>query len=302
MRFVFRDGEGHWRNGWKALGSVLLTAVLGGGLLWLRGLLPSALREAFPSPWDLFLGALLASLFCLRLERRSLASIGLSLGRRAGRDLGLGVLGGIVLVGTVAFLVGISGGFHLVWAEAASASVLMKAAWMMLGVALFEETLFHGHAFQRAIDGLGVRWAQVLLSVIFCLAHPFSAEMAGSTKAVAMLCTFLAGWMLGLCYLRTGHLALPVGVHLGWNWMLGCMGFGVSGNDSKGFWTPVFHDRPEWFTGGRYGLEGSIVAVAVLGLAVVALTRWKGFPPPVTASGSQLDMRGRPEAAAGPTV
>ncbi|MCY1043271.1 CPBP family intramembrane metalloprotease [Corallococcus sp. bb12-1] len=300
MRFVFRDGEGQWRNGWKALGSVLLTVVLGGGGLLLHGLLPTALRKAVPPPFVLFLATLLASFVCLRLERRSLASIGLSPGRRWGRDLGLGVLGGIVLVCTVAVLVGGAGGFHLEWAEAASVSVLVKAGWMMLGVALFEETLFHGYAFQRAIRGLGVRWAQVLLSVIFCLAHPFSSEMAGGTKAVAMLSTFLAGWMLGLCYLRTGQLALPVGVHLGWNWMLGCLGFGVSGNDSRGFWTPVFHDRPEWFTGGRYGLEGSIGAVAVLGLAIVILTRWKGFPPPETAShgAPEIGAGGRPETAA----
>ncbi|RYZ38581.1 MAG: CPBP family intramembrane metalloprotease [Myxococcaceae bacterium] len=296
MRVVFRDGEGQWRNGWKALGLVLLTVVLGGGFLWLHGLLPAALRKAVPAPFVLFLAVLLASRVCLRLERRSLASLGLMPGARAGRDLGLGVLGGMLLVGAVAFLVGVSGGFHLVRAEQASASVLVKAAWTMLGVALFEEVLFHGYAFQRAIHGLGVRWAQVLLSIIFCLAHPFSPDMEGSTRAVAMLTTFLAGWMLGLCYLRTGQLALPVGVHLGWNWMLGCLGFGVSGNDSQGLWMPVFQDRPEWFTGGRYGLEGSIVAAVVLGLASVALTRWKGFPAP------KLEARGPSEAAAGHAV
>ena len=44
----------------------------------------------------------------------------------------------------------------------------------------------------------------IVLSVIFCLAHPFSSEMGGATRAVAMLTTFLAGWMLGLCYGKTG--------------------------------------------------------------------------------------------------
>ncbi|RKH67055.1 CPBP family intramembrane metalloprotease [Corallococcus llansteffanensis] len=256
----------------------MLAAPLVVGLAMLQQQLPATVRPFVPGAFAAFLGALLANALCLRLERQPLASIGLSGGWRWGRDLGLGLLGGIVLLGAVALAVHGTGGFHLEPAAVRDGSLIIKAAWMMLGVALFEETLFHGYVFQRAIRGMGTRWAQVVLSVIFCLAHPFSTEMAGSTRAVAMLTTVLAGWMLGLCYLRTGRLALPVGVHMGWNWAMGCLGFGVSGNESKGWWTPVFHDRAEWLTGGSYGLEASVGSIVVLGAAVVALTLWKGLP------------------------
>jgi uncharacterized protein len=154
-------------------------------------------------------------------------------------------------------------------------ALLLKGAWTMLGVALFEETLFHGYIFQRARQGLGSRGAQVALAVVFCLAHPFSPGMGAGSVVLAMLTTFLAGLMLGLCFLRTGRLALPVGVHMGWNWSMGSLGFGVSGNASTGGWAPVLHG-PEWLTGGGYGLEASAVSVAVLALAVVVLARWKG--------------------------
>ncbi|MCY1035915.1 hypothetical protein OV207_31030 [Corallococcus sp. BB11-1] len=52
--------------------------------------------------------------------------------------------------------------------------------------------------------------------------------------------------------------------------------------------------------GGRYGLEGSSVAVVVLGLATVALTRWKGLPLPETASpgAPALGVAGLPSGGA----
>ncbi|NOK35897.1 CPBP family intramembrane metalloprotease [Corallococcus exercitus] len=276
MRSVFRDGEGHLRNGWKALGFFLPTFFLVGLLMWISTLLPASVKPFVPHPFLAFLGVLLGTLGALRLERQPLASLGISVGQGPARHFGAGVLGGMVLVGLVAVCGWAAGGYHLERAGNPQATAVMKAAWMMLGVALFEETLFHGYLFQRVIRGLGTFWAQVVLSLIFCLAHPFNTQMDVPTRIVAMLTTFLAGWMLGLCYLRTRHLALPVGVHMGWNWFLGVMGFGVSGNESHGWWTPVFHGRPEWLSGGAYGLEASIFSVAVLALAIVGLTRWKG--------------------------
>ncbi|MFP2895000.1 CPBP family intramembrane glutamic endopeptidase [Corallococcus sp. 4LFB] len=276
MRSVFRDGEGHLRNGWKALGFLVVTAVLMGLMMWLQSLLPLAVKQVVQPPFVAFLAVLLVSLDFLYLERQPLTSLGTSLDRRAGRDLGAGVLGGMVLVGLVAVCGWAAGGYHLERAGNPQVAAVVKAAWLMLGVALFEETLFHGYLFQRVIRGLGTFWAQVVLSLVFCLAHPFNTQMDVPTRIVAMLTTFLAGWMLGLCYLRTRHLALPVGVHMGWNWLLGVMGFGVSGNESHGWWTPVFHGRPEWVSGGAYGLEASIFSAVVLALAIMGLTRWKG--------------------------
>ncbi|RKG58589.1 CPBP family intramembrane metalloprotease [Corallococcus sp. AB011P] len=280
MKVVFRDGEGRLRNGWKGAGFLVVSAVLAGILMWLQTLLPAAVRPFVPNPFFGFLGVLLVSLDFLYLEKEPLTSLGMSLDRRAGRDLGVGALGGVVLVGFVALLAWVAGGYHLERAANAQVTAVVKLAWVMLGVGLLEEALFHGYLFQRAIRGLGTRWAQVVISLLFCLAHPFTPEMEVPTRVVAMVATFLAGWMLGLCYLRTRHLALPVGVHMGWNWFLGTLGFGVSGKEAHGWWTPVFHGRPEWLTGGAYGLEASIFSVVVLGVAIIALTRWKGSAAP----------------------
>ncbi|MBN8466698.1 CPBP family intramembrane metalloprotease [Corallococcus exiguus] len=288
---VFRDGEGHVRNGWKGLAFLLPTVALVGLLLWLWSLLPASVKPFVPHSFLAFLGVLLGTLGALRLERQPLASLGMSLDRRAGREFGTGALAGMVLVGLVALCGWAAGGYHLERAANAQLTAVVRMALLMLGVGLFEEALFHGYLFQRAIRGLGTRWAQVVISLLFCLAHPFSTEMEVPTRVVAMITTFLAGWMLGLCYLRTRHLALPVGVHMGWNWFLGTMGFGVSGKEARGWWTPVFEGRPEWLTGGAYGLEASIFCVVVLSVALIALTRWKGSAEP------EPEPRPRPDEA-----
>ncbi|MCP3140381.1 CPBP family intramembrane glutamic endopeptidase [Pyxidicoccus xibeiensis] len=294
MRAVFFNVGNSVRSGWKLLGYFLLTALFVGGSIFLRRMLPDGVRPFVSEPLLAFLGALLATRVCTRLERTSLAAAGFSPTGPIWRDLGLGLLGGAAAVLLVAVGVWLLDGLHLVRAPEGTVSGLLRGAWTMLVASLFEETVFRGYAFQRAVQGMGARWAQVLFAVLFTLAHPFPPEMEGSVMALAMLNTFMAGWVFGLCYLRTGHLALPVGAHWGWNWVLGSLGFGVSGNDSKGWWTPVFHGKPTWLTGGDYGLEASVVTAGVLVLILVGLTRWKGhktviapvpLTPPIIATG-----------------
>ncbi|NMO15525.1 CPBP family intramembrane metalloprotease [Pyxidicoccus fallax] len=276
MKSLFINAENTLRSGWKILGYFLLTAAFGAGLIFARRMLPDAVRPLVSEPLLVFLAALAASWLCARLERTALRDQGFVLNQRAVREFGLGIAGGAGLVCLVAAGAWLLDGFHWVRNPDGKASVLLKSAGTMLAVALFEEMLFHGYAFQRALQGMRPRRALILFSVLFAIAHPYMEGLPGSVILVAMLNTFLAGCLLGLCYLRTRGLALPVGVHLGWNHVLGSLGFGVSGNASKGLWTPVFHDAPMWLTGGAYGLEASVVTLGVFSLAVFALSRWKG--------------------------
>ncbi|QRN99640.1 CPBP family intramembrane metalloprotease [Archangium violaceum] len=276
MKSLFFNAENSLRNGWKILGYFFMTALFVVGLIFIRRMLPDTVRPFVPEVVLAFLGAFVPTWVCSRLERTSLAAQGFAISKASGRDFGLGLVGGAGLVGLTALGVWLLDGFHLVRTPDGAASNLLKGAGTMLAVALFEETLFHGYAFQRAIRGMGPLWSQLVFATIFALAHPFDPAMDGSVRVLAMLNIFLAGWMLGYCYLRTGRLALPIGVHMGWNWAQGSLGFGVSGNASKGWWTPVLHGKPTWLTGGDFGLEGSAISVLILALVVVGLARWKG--------------------------
>ncbi len=99
--------------------------------------------------------------------------------------------------------------------------------------------------------------------------------MAGATRGWASLDIAIAAVLLGLCYLRTRSLAMPIGLHLGWNWTQGSLlGFGVSGLPSHGWWMPVVHCRPHWLTGGSFGLEASLPCAIVGAAACLVLARW----------------------------
>ena len=277
LRKAFLDTDGTLRNGWKVLGYFLLVAAVSLVLSPLYRLLPRPFRAAFPGQWIGALACLAAAWGFLRTEDAPLRSLGLLLNGRVLGQLLLGTLGGCALMGASAGLVWSLGGLDWTRTPGVGLGTLARAAWLFLAIATFEELLFRGYAFQRAARGLSFPGAQAVFAVIFALIHWGNPGMTGATRAWATVNIALAALLLGFCWRRTGSLALPIGVHLGWNWTQGSLlGFGVSGTTSRGWWTPAFHGRPEWLTGGAFGLEASLPGVLVCGAAVLALWAWKG--------------------------
>jgi len=284
MRTVFLDGQGRVRNGWKVFAYFALTFAVGSLVGLLAHFVPAA-RQALRTPWTEFVIFLAAAWICLGFERNPLASIGFRLDGRWGRELALGTLGGFGLMAATAAVVFAAGGFHWTRTPGVGLAALLKGAWLYLAVGFAEETGFRGYAFQRLVRGIGVPGAQVVFALFFALAHWGNPGMSGATRIWATVNIGLAAILLGLAYLRTGSLALPIGIHLGWNWTQGTLfGFGVSGTTEAGWWTPVFHGRPAWLTGGAFGLEASLPCVLVCGAAILVLARWKGTAPDGEAS------------------
>jgi membrane protease YdiL (CAAX protease family) len=266
---------GTLRNGWKAILFILVAYSCNGVLTTLRQGLPGLADHPglLPLPWFSFLAILGATGFCLAAEDRPLASVGLRLDRRWAWQVLAGFAGGAGLIGLMTLAGYLAGGFHLARNPAASPMLLLAGAWLFLGVALGEELLFRGYLFQRLERGLGAWPAQALLALLFALLHWGNPGMTGATRVWASGNIAIAGVLLGLCYLRTRSLALPVGVHLGWNWTQGALlGFGVSGNPSAGWWHPVWHRKAAWIAGGAFGLEASLVCTLICIAACLVLT------------------------------
>ena len=275
---LFKNPQGEVRNGWKAGGFVLafaavaiLARLITNGLLHIHhiGMIDGAALS-------LAIG-LGATLICLAVERKPLASIGYRLDGRWAKELVWGVLAGAGIMLVTALAAMAAGGFH--WAR--GAGNLASTGWgflLFVIVAFNEETLFRGYLFQRLAAGLGAWPTQVLMALFFAYAHWHNPGMVGATKVWATVNIALAAVLLGLCYLKTKSLALPIGVHLGWNFTQGnLLGFGVSGTtDAQGLLTPVFHGKAEWITGGAFGLEASLPCVIICGAAILALLVWKG--------------------------
>jgi membrane protease YdiL (CAAX protease family) len=281
-KFLF-DSDHRLRNGWWAL--IFLACVLATTQVytpisrWLQAL-GVAMDWLQPGPVVM---VLVATWVCTRLRRERLDSVGLRLDRRWARELAWGIaLGGGTLL-LAAGLIAAIGGVRFELDPARSVAHLAFGLYLFVSVSVLEELLFRGFLFQRLVAGLGVWPTQLALAALFALAHWGNPGMEGITKAWATIDIALAAVMLGLAWLRTRSLALPIGLHLGWNWTQGhLLGFGVSGMDVPGWWHPVFQGMPAWMTGGEFGPEASVFGIVADLVMLAVVWKWpsRAVDPP----------------------
>ena len=280
LKTLFLDSNRRLRNGWWIL--LFLALLFASRFVYTPA---SRALQALGTPQEAleplrFGFLLLVTWICVRLRREPLSSIGLRLDRRWARELGLGACFGLASALLVVAMIWAVGGVRFELDPARSVALLARGAYLFLFVALFEEILFRGFVFQRLVAGAGIWAAQIALGLLFATSHWGNPDMQGATLAWATAELFLGAILLGLAWLRTRSLALPIGLHFGWNWAQGhLLGFDVSGFEHAGWFNPVLLDRAEWVTGGNFGPEASVFAVIVDALAIALLWNWKGSVP-----------------------
>lgn len=123
-----------------------------------------------------------------------------------------------------------------------------------------EEVLFRGVIF-RWIEELAGSWAALLVSGgLFGLAH-IANDNATVFSSVAIAVE--AGLLLGAAYMLTRSLWLAIGIHAGWNLTQGLVfDVSVSGFEVNGI-VDAELKGPDLLTGGAFGLEASVIALAV---------------------------------------
>jgi membrane protease YdiL (CAAX protease family) len=144
-----------------------------------------------------------------------------------------------------------------------------------------EEIVFRGVVFRITEEAFGSLTALLVSAGFFGLIH-LGNPGANAVSGVAI--ALEAGVLLAASYMLVRNLWLPIGLHFGWNFCEGgIFGSAVSGHATRGLWSTTF-TGPELFTGGRFGPEASVIAVAVcaataLVMLVVASRRgrWRPF-------------------------
>lgn len=276
MRTLFLDRHHRLRNGWWML--LFLFTIAATRVVYKP--LTGGLRSlGVDHPWiELapFLLVLGATWVCTRLRSESLADVGFRLDRRWFREASVGLLVGAASLSIAVAMIALSGGVRFALDPERSLSALATGLVFFLFVSLFEEALFRGFLFQRFVDGAGPVIAQFSLAVLFSAGHQGNPGMDGATQVQASIELGVAALLLGLAYLRTRSLALPVGLHLGWNWVQGSVfGLGVSGTEHAGWLQPV-HAGPQWLHGGGFGVEASVFGLVADLLVLLGLWRWRG--------------------------
>lgn len=225
-------------------------------------------------------------LFLARVDRRSFRTLGIWFYAGWAREFFVGAALGAGLIAAVAGTLVASGNmqYHGLVADpgAALPSVFGFALFLLLPAA-HEEFLLRGYLFQRLLESWG-QWAAVLaLSAAFGMAHLSNP----SVNSLALANTVLAGVLLAIAYLKTRALWLPVGLHWGWNAVMGpLLSLPVSGLHVGSPVLRVQTSGPEWLSGGNYGPEGSIVLTIICTAAIMGL--WKA--PWISPSHAMQDV------------
>jgi len=145
---------------------------------------------------------------------------------------------------------------------------LLAATNMAILSAIGEELIFRGVVFRIFEEMFGTLVALLFSAGLFGLIHMANP---GATAVSGVAIALEAGLLLGASYALVRNLWLPIGLHFGWNFAeSGIFGSVVSGNAFKGLFTTTM-TGPDLLTGGKFGPEASVVAVAVCGAAAIVI-------------------------------
>lgn len=260
----------------------VVLAALCNTLVALAGRVAGVDRHGFEAPlWQLAfraLAPLVAYLLLVKLvERRPIGELSL---RRLVPDGALGLLAGAALFSAVVGVLWLLGSYHIVGTNP-HAHWLAAVLTVGLGAGIGEEIICRGVLYRIVEEGLG-SWIALLVSALFFgaahLGNPGATLWAGTAIAIE------AGILFGLIYLVTRSLWVCMGLHAAWNFMQGTVyGIPVSGTKADG-WLVSTRSGPDWLSGGVFGAEASVVALALCSLVsawllAVALRRGLIVPP-----------------------
>ena len=226
-------------------------------------------------PWVMLLSlfvtgitTMICILYCCKIEKRSVASMGF---RKAGwlKRYLKGFAIGIAMLLFCALVLWLTGGLDFAFAEKLPVLSLLAFFVGFVIQGMSEEVLLRGYFMVSLGNRCHMAWAVGISSVAFALLH--LANPGISVLAVVNLILF--GVFMGVYILRTDDLWGACAIHTAWNFAQGnLVGIRVSGTSllpSVAVMTP--QGESSLFHGGAFGLEGGLVVTLVL-LAVIALT------------------------------
>ena len=207
----------------------------------------------------------LIGIFRRFIDKESFQSMGFySKGYPKETILGLG-LGAVMISAGFAILVFIQEiqwtGTNVVLAN------ILSGICLFLFVAFSEELLLRGYILNNLMKSMHRMVALLISSIFFSLLHILNPDFSWFT----FLNILLAGILLGLPYIYTKSLWLPIALHFSWNFFQGTIfGFNVSGQTTYSLFTQARAADSIW-NGGKFGFEGSALSVIFQLIAILGL-------------------------------
>ena len=203
------------------------------------------------------------------IERRKMTEMSPS---GAVREIIQGIVIGGLFFGSIIAILALTGAYKVLGTN--HWSVLLPPFFFAISAAVFEEILFRGVLFRGIERSLGSWMALVISAVIFGGLHLMNKDATIVGVIGIMLQT---GITMGAAFMLTRRLWLPIGIHFAGNFtQAGIFGSAVSGNGAEQGILRSTITGPDWLTGGAFGIEASIVTIA-LGLALGILLIWRAY-------------------------
>jgi len=208
--------------------------------------------------------------FYIRLiEKRPMTELRLS---NAPREFGLGAVIGFGLFAAIILILALMGFYRVHKIE----FVLIQFIGTLLGTfvsALAQEIIFRAIIYRITEEWLGTWWALGISALLFGLIHLTSE---GATLLSALSVALQAGVVLAGVYTLTHRLWTALGLHMAWDFANdGIFGVGVAGQSGESI-GGLFHaslSGPDLFTGGKLGVEASVISLVVVFIAGIIIFR-----------------------------
>jgi membrane protease YdiL (CAAX protease family) len=225
--------------------------------------------EEVVDPWIMVGGVIVATWVMVSMQKWSWSAVALDVEAASPKLLARGALIG---AGTIGFASAALLSIHMLQivptTPGSSLATAGRYAAILLPAAFFEELLIRGYPFAVLRRVAGWRMALIVTSIVFGLMHMGNP----GADAESILAVTVAGFFLGAVLLATRSLYAAGAAHFAWNWvMAGGLHIAVSGLPAKDPDYRTLETGPDWLTGGQWGPEGGLAAVAVMFVVIFYL-------------------------------
>lgn len=219
---------------------------------------------------------LLTILYCKLVEKRTLRSLGF---RKPVLDYLIGAVIAVILLAVIMGICCITGCISFEGMnEEVSYGYLLALLVGFIIQSMGEEILCRGFLMPSLLKKVSVPVAVLVSSTAFALPHFTSfSEMEMKFRVVGILNLYLVSAIFSLLVIYRSNIWGACGLHGVWNFLLyGVFGLNLSGSEENAAGVLLFKvEESNILNGGEYGIEASVITLAVLGVAVVLA--WKYY-------------------------
>lgn len=182
------------------------------------------------------------------------------------KNLIIGTSIGFILQSLTILVIYLNGSYSIV--KINPISFILIPFTIMFTVAIIEEILVRGIVFRIMEEKLGSYISLTISSILFGILHLANPHCT----LISAICVTTAGFLMGAAFIYSRNLWMPIALHFAWNFtQSGIFGAITSGNEKTNSLLEAKIQGAEFITGGEFGPEGSIQAIAFCAIGTFVL-------------------------------